>query len=337
MSGPILSGGTLSGGGGGGDGAILDGALSSIKATVKDYVNSNPLATILVDTNGDPISVGGGTQYAEDTASTAGEIVTMAGVVRQDVRGTLVDATGDRTELQVNSSGDLRVDGSAVTQPVSIAGTVVVSGPLTDAQLRASAVPISAASLPLPTGASTEATLALIKAKTDNLDVALSTRTKPADSQHVTVDNASIAITAAALPLPSGAATEATLATRLADATFTARINTLGQKTMANSTPVVIASDQTAIPITGSISATSAATATANDPSYVEASSSALSQDLTGHLRVILDSQGAQNLSLLSVLFEVLSELRAIHMQIAYMNDHYVDSGESMGSHSLLN
>lgn len=50
--------------------------------------------------------------------------------------------------------------------------------------------PVSAASLPLPSGASTEATLALIKAKTDNLDVALSTRTKPADQQHVIVDSA---------------------------------------------------------------------------------------------------------------------------------------------------
>lgn len=40
------------------------------------------------------------------------------------------------------------------------------------------------------------------------------------------------------------------LSTRLADATFTARINTLGQKTMANSTPVVLASDQTSIPVT---------------------------------------------------------------------------------------
>lgn len=36
--------------------------------------------------------------------------------------------------------------------------------------------PVSIITLPLPTGASTEATLALIKAKTDNLDVALSTR-----------------------------------------------------------------------------------------------------------------------------------------------------------------
>jgi hypothetical protein len=37
----------------------------------------------------------------------------------------------------------------------------------------------------------------------------------------------------------------------LLDATFTARINTLGQKLMAASTPVVLASDQSAIPVTG--------------------------------------------------------------------------------------
>lgn len=60
------------------------------------------------------------------------------------------------------------------------------------------------------------------------------------------------AISAASLPLPTGAATETTLGTRLADATFTTRINTLGQKTMANSTPVVLASDQASIPVTGS-------------------------------------------------------------------------------------
>ena len=50
--------------------------------------------------------------------------------------------------------------------------------------------------------------------------------------------------------LPTGAATEATLSTRLADATFTGRINTLGQKVMAASTPVVLPSDQSAIPVT---------------------------------------------------------------------------------------
>lgn len=39
----------------------------------------------------------------------------------------------------------------------------------------------------------------------------------------------------------------------LLDATFTARINTLGQKTMANSTPVVLASDQSAVPVSGTV------------------------------------------------------------------------------------
>jgi hypothetical protein len=40
----------------------------------------------------------------------------------------------------------------------------------------------------------------------------------------------------------------------LLDATFTARINTLGQKAMAASTPVVLASDQTSIPVAAIVS-----------------------------------------------------------------------------------
>ena len=51
-------------------------------------------------------------------------------------------------------------------------------------------------------------------------------------------------------------ATEATLLTRAADATITARLNILGQNTMAASAPVVIASDQTAIPVSGTVSVT---------------------------------------------------------------------------------
>jgi len=69
----------------------------------------------------------------------------------------------------------------------------------------------------------------------------------------------------------TGLATEVTLSTRLADATFTSRINTLGQKTMAASTPVVLASNQSTIPTypfpttmvsgaTGAITNTSATT-----------------------------------------------------------------------------
>lgn len=94
--------------------------------------------------------------------------------------------------LAITAAGAATVDGSAVTQP------------------------ISAVSLPLPTGAATEATLA-----TRASEATLATR-----------------------------ASEATLATLLTEAAFQARINTLGQKTMANSTPIVIASDQSAVPVT---------------------------------------------------------------------------------------
>src|SRR4030067_2890896 len=57
--------------GGAGDGSILDGVSSSIKATVEDYTNSNPLAVTLKETDGDYVAVGGGTQYTEDAVAAA--------------------------------------------------------------------------------------------------------------------------------------------------------------------------------------------------------------------------------------------------------------------------
>ncbi|MDB5350781.1 MAG: hypothetical protein JWN86_2028 [Planctomycetota bacterium] len=52
------------------------------------------------------------------------------------------------------------------------------------------------------------------------------------------------AVTAAALPLPAGASTEVTLAA------MNAKLGSLGQKAMVGSTPIVIASDQSPIPVT---------------------------------------------------------------------------------------
>jgi hypothetical protein len=68
-------------------------------------------------------------------------------------------------------------------------------------------------------------------------------------------------ISAASLPLPAGAATEATLGTRLTEATFTTRVPTLGTKTAANSSPVVLASDQSPVAVTGSVVANLGTTA----------------------------------------------------------------------------
>ena len=69
----------------------------------------------------------GGTQYDEDTATTAADKLTMAGVVRKDTAATLVDTDGDRTQLQVDAVGRLHVNGSGVTQPVSIAGNQAIN------------------------------------------------------------------------------------------------------------------------------------------------------------------------------------------------------------------
>ena len=89
----------------------------------------------------------GGTQYDEDTVSAAADKLTMAGVVRKDAAATLVDADGDRTQLQVDATGLLRVvlpaGGGGLTDAELRATPVPVSGPLTDAQLRAASVAIS--------------------------------------------------------------------------------------------------------------------------------------------------------------------------------------------------
>jgi hypothetical protein len=144
------------GGGGGGDGAIVDGASAAIKATVFDRLNANPLATQLVDSNGDPVSVGGGTQYTEDAASVADPVGTQVIARRRDTLATETSLDGDVTAVNSTGKGELyvkHVDSIPVTGPVTdaqlratpvpVSGTVTASGPLTDAQLRATAVPVS--------------------------------------------------------------------------------------------------------------------------------------------------------------------------------------------------
>lgn len=73
-------------------------------------------------------------------------------------------------------------------------------------------------------------------------------KVNPSGTLVVDATGSTVGITSSVLP--TGAATEATLATRLAEATFTARVNTLGQKASTASMPVVIASDQSPVPIT---------------------------------------------------------------------------------------
>ena len=137
--------------------------------------------------------------------------------------------------------------------PVSVSGGVTVTGGATESTLAAVKAKTDNLDIALST---LKAVVDLIKASTDKLDVALSTRTKPADTQTVagivSVSNlpATQPVSAAALPLPTGAATEAKQTTgNTSLASIDGKIPALGQAAMAASAPVVIASNQSNLPI----------------------------------------------------------------------------------------
>jgi hypothetical protein len=153
---------------------------------------------------------------------------------------------GKDLPVTVNSEGSLKVDiGSATLSvtadgveikndigspiPVSDAGgSLTVDGPLTDVELRAAAVPVSAASLPLPAGAATEAKqdtlighvdgveslLTAIDADTGSIDgklPALSGGKVPVVGPLTDAElrATAVPVSAASLPLPTDAATAA--------------------------------------------------------------------------------------------------------------------------------
>ena len=219
-----------------------------------------------------------------------------ATAAKQPALGTAGTPSADVVTVQgAVSMTALRVDGSAVTQPVS--GTVAVSNlPATQ--------PVSAVALPLPTGASTSALQTTGNTSLGNIDTktpALVSGRVPVDGSAVTqpvsdgggsltvdgsvavsnfpgtqavsgsvsVSNfpATQPVSAASLPLPTGAATETTANTILKETTFTGRINTQGQKTSALSTPVVIASDQSSLAVVAPADTTTNGTITATGQS----------------------------------------------------------------------
>lgn len=97
--------------------------------------------------------------------------------------------------------------------------------------------PVSAASLPLPTGAAAETTLSAMSGK---LPSTLGAKTGANSFSITPASDASFAITAASLPLPTGASTEATVSAMSAKLP-----STLGIKTATNSLSIAPASDAT--------------------------------------------------------------------------------------------
>lgn len=74
--------------------AIQDGVSAAIKATVKNYTNSKPLAVINVDTNGDPtggaaVSIADGADVALGTTTDAAIVTSSNGTVIGFLRGLM--------------------------------------------------------------------------------------------------------------------------------------------------------------------------------------------------------------------------------------------------------
>lgn len=139
--------------------AIEDGVSSSIKATVKDLTNSNPLTVAVTDANGDQItSFGGGTQYTEgDTDAT----ITGTAAMVEGAADGLVPMTQPLTDTQLRASDvKITLDGESV--------------PVTGTFWQATQ-PISAASLPLPSGAATSANQTTIIGHLDGVEGLLTT------------------------------------------------------------------------------------------------------------------------------------------------------------------
>lgn len=109
-----------------------------------------------------------------------------ATLTNRTAKTIITDGTNDATVKAASTLPAATDKAVVVTLRESL--STPVTGPLTDTQLRATAVPVSLASAP---------TTAVTNAGLTNLDVALSTRTKPADQQHTIIDSGTTAVTQA--------------------------------------------------------------------------------------------------------------------------------------------
>jgi hypothetical protein len=201
------------------DGAILDGVSSSIKATVLDYANSNPLAVRLTDTSGDYVGAGGGTQYTEDGASAADPTGTQLIARRRDTPASETTTDGDNTALNCTAKGELYVK-QIDTQP------------------------ISATALPLPTGAASSTNQTTIIGHLDGVEGLLTTIDADTGALAGCVGGTELQVDIVGA-LPAGT-------NNIGDVDILSLPNE-GQQSMANSISVAVASDQSAIPVSGNV------------------------------------------------------------------------------------
>jgi hypothetical protein len=214
----------VAGSGGGGPASIADGA-DVAQGTTTDAAWVSGAGTVIAllkkiaSAGGSAVSVADGADVTQGALADAKVVGDTAGSVSAKLRG-----------INTALAGTLTV------------GTHAVTGPLTDTQLRASAIPVSAASLPLPTGAALDATIV-----TTNTEIGIVTEAAPG------TDTASSGLNGRLQRI----AQRLTTLIGLLPAS-------LGQKVMASSMAVTVASDQTAIPVSGTLTTSPPANASTN-------------------------------------------------------------------------
>lgn len=117
---------------------------------------------------GGPVTIADGDDVTQGAVADAAVAAGAAGTNSAKLRRISADLSALLTKVIAAPSTEAKQDAMIALLTAiagSLAGTIAVSGGLTDAELRASPVPVSATALPLPTGASTEATLAAVLAK----------------------------------------------------------------------------------------------------------------------------------------------------------------------------
>lgn len=224
-------------------------------------------AVILYDASGIAMAVRGGVAIPANTSA-----LLAAGTDGTTARVLLTDASGRPVVVGAGvggtpAGGVLSVQGVAGGTAIPISGTVSATNPsvgTSGAASPASSTQIGGTdgtnlqtfhTFDLDTGAGSEFNQGVsIRLPGAGGSVAGGTSGNPIRTDPT--GSTTQPISAAALPLPTGAAAEATLAGVLTTSAFQARINTQGQKAMAASTPVVVASDQSPIPTTTATSTT---------------------------------------------------------------------------------
>lgn len=199
---------------------------------------------------------------------------------------TVLDGNGNPQDIETPVSVGRKAATGSKPVVLSTEDKASLDALLTNAQLRAAAVPVSAASLPLPTGAATETGLGSIVSALGTVLSAITGATYYPVTQ---------AISAASLPLPAGAATSAkqdSIVAAIAGATyFPATQPVSGTVAVSGSVAVTGTFWQATQPVSGTFWQATQPVSLASQPLPTGASTSAKQDEVTAAVNALTGTE----------------------------------------------